>query len=171
MSKAAISFKSTEVKYDFKSKLTKTELGSNALWCVQCGICTSSCPVAEFLKPHQVIKMALLGLESVIRRREIWLCAECYMCYERCPQDVKPTEILIMLKNTAAEEGYIYPTLKKLVNLIINDGRIYEITDFESEIRADLGLPPVPEVNVDEIRKIAEITGLDKRIGIRRIET
>nr|MDO8045788.1 4Fe-4S dicluster domain-containing protein [Candidatus Baldrarchaeota archaeon] len=171
MSKITIPSKSTEVNYDLKSKIAKTELGVNALWCVQCGICTSSCPVAEFLKPHQVIKMALLGLESVIRSREIWLCAECYMCYERCPQDVKPTEVLIMLKNIAAEEGYIYPALKKLVNLVINNGRIYEITDFENEIRADLGLPPVPEVNVDEIRKIAETTGLDKRIGIRRIET
>jgi len=96
----------------------------------------------------------------------LWLCSGCYTCYERCPQDVKLTDVIAALRTLAVKEGYIYPSFKVLIDSIGKNGYIYEITDFENEIRADMGLPAAPKVNLDEVKKIMKETGLDKLTGI-----
>jgi hypothetical protein len=39
-------------------------------------------------------------------------------------------------------------------------GRIFEDVDFINEQRADLGLPPIPNVNTEELSKILDATNI-----------
>jgi heterodisulfide reductase subunit C len=98
--------------------------------------------------------MALLGLkDEVLKSGFIWLCSACYTCYERCPKDVRITDVMNAIKNIAVREGYIHPTLKTQVGLLNEHGRLIEITEFENKMRSKLGLPPIEKTS-DETKKI-----------------
>ena len=154
----------------FKYELAKVPGAEKIMLCFQCGTCTADCPVGLRVKefrPRQIARLAVLGLkERLFSGDTLWLCAGCYTCYERCPQDVKPTDVIVALRTLAVKEGYIHPSFRVLIDSMEKNGYIYEITDFENEIRADLGLPVAPKVNLDEVRKIMKKTGLDKLTGI-----
>ena len=154
---------------EFMDKLAGLPGGETLLHCFQCGICTSSCPVAEEidLKPHQVSKMAALGFEDLLMSSKLlWDCTLCYMCTERCPKQVSVAGIITALRNVAIGEGMIPPAYKLQVELIFKLGRIYEVTDFENEVRADMGLPPAPPVKVEEVRRIMKETSLAQSVGV-----
>ena len=88
------------------------------------------------------------------------------MCTERCPKQVSIAEIITALRNVAFREGMIHPAYKLQVELIFKLGRIYEVTDFENEVRADMGLPPAPPVKVEEVRRIMKETSLAQSVGL-----
>jgi len=136
------------------------ELGSAQLTkCFQCGVCTASCPVREVeanFNPRKIMKLAKLGLKDEVFKSDfIWLCSMCFMCHERCPQDVKPPDVMTVLKNMAAKEGKAPPNLVKVLKILEENGRVYLIDDFTEEERENLELPglePEPEF----VKKIAE---------------
>ncbi len=135
------------------------ELGAADLSkCFQCGVCTASCPVREMenrFNPRKIMKLAKLGLkEEVFKSDFIWLCSMCYMCHERCPQDVKPPDVMTVLRNMAAKEGLAPQNLVKLMSVLTENGRIYALDDFTIEEREDKGLPELVE-EPDFIKKIA----------------
>ncbi len=78
--------------------------------CFSCGTCTASCPVAEIdenFNPRLFIRQALLGMrKELLSSPELWYCTQCYTCYARCPQDVRFTDVMAVLRNMAIEEGY-----------------------------------------------------------------
>jgi heterodisulfide reductase subunit C len=162
--------KPLRVDPSFKREVLKTLGGETLKICYNCGTCTSSCPIARFtesFRPRKMFRMAVLGLrERILSGEDLWLCLDCYTCDERCPQDVKPSELIGALKRIAVRAGRIHPVFRKEMDLIANDGRLYEITDFENDEREMLGLPPVPPVYVKEVKKIVKRTGLDKLAGI-----
>jgi heterodisulfide reductase subunit C len=127
--------------------------------CFQCGVCTASCPVREIeerFSPRKIMKLAKLGLKKQVFQSDfIWLCSMCYMCDERCPQDVNPPDVMTVLRNMAAKEGVAPPTLMKLMDILAENGRVYPIDDFTEDERDDMELPELytePEC----IKKIAE---------------
>ena len=61
------------------------------------------------INPRTIIRKILLGM-----RKEIWMCSNCYTCYERCPQDVKFTDIIFALRNIAAREGFAHKKVEAL---------------------------------------------------------
>jgi len=77
--------------------------------CLECGSCTSSCPVAELIpeqyNPRVLLARILLNPESVWPGHEVWLCAWCYRCYDGCPQAIKLPEIFLLSRNLALEKG------------------------------------------------------------------
>lgn len=101
----------------------------------------------------------------MFRGDTLWLCAGCYTCYERCPEKVKVSEIVSALRNIAVEEGLVHPTFKALMKSISEKGYIYEIDEFENEMREDEGLPEAPSPAREEIDKILKKTGFMERIG------
>lgn len=136
------------------------ELGASDLSrCFQCGVCVASCPVREFetgFNPRRIMKLAKLGLKDVVLRSEfIWLCSMCFLCQERCPQDVRPPEVMTVLRNMAAAEGIAPPNLLKLVDLLAEAGRVYPLDDFTEDEREDRGLPEV-EAKPEFVKRIAE---------------
>jgi len=102
------------------------------------------------------MKLAKLGLKDEVFKSDfIWLCSMCFMCHERCPQDVKPPDVMTVLKNLAAKEGKAPPNLVKVLKILEENGRVYLIDDFTEEEREDMELPvldPEPEF----VKKIAE---------------
>lgn len=103
--------------------------------------------------PRQIAEMIHLGLRrEVLQSSTIWLCGTCYMCYERCPQGVKLTEVLNAIKNLAVKEGYPVPAVyEKMVSTLLKAGRIYEVSDFINEDRELMGLPRLERPDVEAI--------------------
>jgi len=141
--------KATELNTKFKYEITKRPGGEKLLQCFQCGTCTAGCPISRFndvYRPKQIIRMIQLGLKERVLNKDsglIWLCSYCYLCEERCPKDVKFPEVITILRNIAVEAGNIHPSLAKLVALVAEQGRIYDVDDFINMRRKRLGLPPL----------------------------
>lgn len=137
------------------------EIGTASLTkCFQCGVCTASCPVREIeekFNPRKIMKLAKLGLKDEVFKSDfIWLCSMCFMCHERCPQDVRPPEVMTVLRNMAVKEGKVPPSLMKVLRILKEKGRVYIIDDFTDEEREDLGLPEL-ESEPEFVKKIAEV--------------
>ena len=126
--------------------------------CFQCGTCTSDCPIARFsdtYRPRQIIRMAQFGLrERVLSSDTLWLCAACFTCTDRCPQDVEVASIIRVLRNLAAEKGYIPQVFKDLGSNILKTGYAYKIPEMRIKRREALGLPPLPRGNPESISKM-----------------
>ena len=75
--------------------------------CIQCGTCSGSCPVSWAMQetPRQIFAMIRAGMrEQVLDTVTIWTCASCYQCARRCPQQIKITDVMYMLKRMAIRE-------------------------------------------------------------------
>ncbi|MGQ9629283.1 MAG: 4Fe-4S dicluster domain-containing protein [bacterium] len=145
---------------NFKYEVAATPGGENIKRCFACGVCTGGCPVREVderYNPRRIIAMVLLGMrDEVLKSDFIWLCSTCHTCYERCPQDVRITDVMIALRNIAVRSGYIPPSFVKQAELIKTYGRLYEIDEFDNQKREKADLPPVKSRN-EEVSKIFEI--------------
>ena len=80
-------------------KLTQDISGEIITLCEQCGICTTSCPMAEEMdySPSNIMRMVQIGDYDILKSKAIWLCASCYTCTVRCPRGIdlsKVTEAL-----------------------------------------------------------------------------
>ena len=76
--------------------------------------------------------------------------------HQRCPQEVKPVEVIISLKNMLADRG-IYPdAVEKIIKTFEETGRTTPLSPAVDRQRARFGLPPLPPVPMDEIRKLIE---------------
>jgi len=137
--------------------------GEHIRRCLACGTCTATCPVREVTtryNPRRIIHMALLGLRHAVLSSDfIWLCSTCYSCYERCPQDVRITELMHAIKNVAVLAGYIPAGFRAQVDLLEEHGRLYDITAFENERRSELGLPSIAE-RPEDYHRILQSSGL-----------
>jgi heterodisulfide reductase subunit C2 len=136
------------------------EFGANDLSkCFQCGVCTASCPIREVeatFSPRRIMKLAKMGLKKQVYSSDtIWLCSMCFICEERCPQDVRPPEVMTVLRNMAAKEGMTPANLSKLLDVLKRNGRVYSVDDFTNEERVDRGLPTV-EGEPEFIKRISE---------------
>jgi len=53
-------------------------------------------------------RMALLGMrEEVLSSDILWMCSRCYTCHALCPQNVKFTDVISILRDMAIREGYV----------------------------------------------------------------
>jgi len=143
----------------FPDRVLKQPGGEALKVCFQCGLCTASCPISIIDSRYSVrrtIKRALLGMkDQVLNDRFIWLCSLCFLCQERCPQDVRPPEVMTVLKNFAVETGLFPLGVAKLMEVFKTTGRLYPIDDFTADEREELGLPRVQGGEV-AVRKLLE---------------
>lgn len=65
---------------------------TNVRYCLKCGKCTGSCPLARVnpeYSPRQTVERATLGHKrDILEGKGVWWCLTCRLCSERCPQDV-----------------------------------------------------------------------------------
>ena len=117
--------------------LSSAESGIPTEKCYQCQKCSSGCPVAYAMdyKPNQIMQMISLGMKDrVLSSRTIWLCASCYTCGTRCPNDIDIPGVMDWLRQTAFREG-IAPAEKEVslfhsafLDSIRTHGRVHELS-------------------------------------------
>ena len=61
-------------------------------YCLECGKCTSICPIARYdsaFSPRMMIENALLGFEDeLVLNQKLFSCLTCYTCQQKCPSDI-----------------------------------------------------------------------------------
>ena len=82
--------------------------GVNLQACYQCQKCSAGCPVVDAmdLLPNQVLRHIQYGhRERVLGSKTIWICASCYTCSVRCPNDIDIAKIMDTLRHLAIRSG------------------------------------------------------------------
>jgi heterodisulfide reductase subunit C len=160
--------KASEIDPTFKYELQKIHGAENFLQCFQCGTCTSDCPVARFsdsYRPRTLIHMAQLGLKDrVLNSDTLWLCAACFTCTDRCPQDVEVANVIRVFCNLAVEKGCVPQVFRDQAQSLVETGYAYKIPELRLKKRESQGLPPLPKGNTDAVKKILKDVKFFKRI-------
>lgn len=80
----------------------------DARLCMNCGICTATCPLGIDVLPRQVMRHAELGLAKRVAGEEeaIFSCLLCRACEENCPAGVHITRNIRLLRRWLLEEGH-----------------------------------------------------------------
>ncbi|MDZ7271123.1 MAG: 4Fe-4S dicluster domain-containing protein [candidate division KSB1 bacterium] len=147
------------IAFGFRDKLNAVLGGEMHSYCFQCGACVGDCPAARYsprFNPRMIMLKSIMGLEEELLGEDsvIWLCTNCYNCYERCPQDVRPVEVIIALKNLARAKEHAPQKVASMVNSVKEQGLTASVTSATERMRAELGLPPLPRVPVEELREL-----------------
>jgi heterodisulfide reductase subunit C len=125
-----------ELDRNFLDEIKDLSFSEEISRCIQCGTCSSSCPMVEYMdySPRKIIAMVKHGFkEEVLKSFTPWLCASCYNCQVRCPSNIKITDIMYTLKRKAVETN-VYPTklpipalAQEMHKLIAKNGRNSEL--------------------------------------------
>jgi heterodisulfide reductase subunit C len=86
------------------------------------------------------------------------------VCYERCPQKVKPLYLVQAATNTAFKKGLAPNAIKEMNRVLLKCGRNSEITSIAKKQRKTFGLPELKENVSEDYKKIAELTGFSKEL-------
>lgn len=184
---------------DFAEKIirdVKNSRDDGVLKCVQCGMCTSTCPAARHsdYNPRDIIERVLEGDESIVADDCIWNCFYCYTCHSVCPVGNSVCEVNQIIKQIAIENEIGYDKLYEYMGFADSYftaaiGAIPErffadidrdvpgwwqfrqnLDEIRNELELDPPLMPSEEV-IDEVSRILTITGFkDKIERIRKTE-
>ena len=119
----------------FVEEVAATPGGENISACIQCGVCSGTCPAASQMEypPRKIIALIRAGMrDEVLSSSSMWYCLSCYMCTVRCPRGVKPTELAHALEGLANQHGFrIHRTYtpamyRSFVSSIKGNGRVHE---------------------------------------------
>ena len=113
------------------------EEGEWVKMCMQCGVCSGSCPLGKFWDhPPQELFMMIRAnkRDEVLSSESMWMCTSCYNCIVRCPRKLPITHIMHGLANYAHRLGLApkgQPT-RNFATLFWNNlskkGRVNELT-------------------------------------------
>jgi NADPH-dependent glutamate synthase beta subunit-like oxidoreductase len=78
--------------------------------CFDCGTCTGACPVSESgsgFDPRKILHMIKMGLkDQLLGSPTIWHCTHCDTCLFVCPQNVRFSSVVDVLREMAINQGY-----------------------------------------------------------------
>ena len=80
---------------------------TNTYYCLDCGVCTGSCPVARIFpefSPRRIIERSLYEMED-LSDPLIWYCLGCAQCSVRCPARIEFPEFIRLMRKEAYSEG------------------------------------------------------------------
>lgn len=99
----------TKYKGDFFAEvLDNVEEGQTMKMCMQCGVCSGSCPLGKDWEhsPQKLFMMIRAGKrEEVLTTDSMWNCTSCYNCIARCPRGVQITHIMHGLAHYSKKLG------------------------------------------------------------------
>ena len=109
--------------------------GEGVRWCMQCGMCSASCPnVSQMVySPRKTIALIRAGRRhDVLTSNSMWVCASCYLCSVRCPQNVTITDLMHALERLAVrhglQSGHATPAMyRAFIDSIKSNGRVHEL--------------------------------------------
>ncbi len=112
------------------------EEGEWVKMCMQCGVCSGSCPFGPHWEhpPQEIFMMIRAGKrDEVLKSESMWMCTSCYNCIVRCPREIPITHIMHGLANYAHRLGLapkMNPTrrfAKIFWDNIAKNGRVNEL--------------------------------------------
>ncbi|OPZ93094.1 MAG: succinate dehydrogenase/fumarate reductase iron-sulfur subunit [Firmicutes bacterium ADurb.Bin419] len=163
----------SDVDENFKQEIMDAGAETVAI-CFQCGTCTAACPSGRRTpyRIRQLVRRAVMGLkDDVISDDSIWMCTTCYECQERCPRGIKIVDIVKIVRNYAAQAGYMGQAHKMVGSFVINTGHGVPINPATKELRKRVGLDELPPTThsfpgaLEEVQGIVKATGFDNLIG------
>lgn len=96
-------------KGNFLKEVTdNVEEGNWVKMCMQCGVCSGSCPLGpHWDHPPQEIFMMIRAnkREEVLSSTSMWMCTSCYNCIARCPRGLPITHIMHGLAHYSKRVG------------------------------------------------------------------
>jgi len=101
----------------FKFEVSGMPGGELAKRCFDCGTCSGVCPVSESesaFDPRKIVHMIKVGLRDQLLSSEvIWYCTHCETCAFVCPQEVKFSNVVDVLRQIAIRDDYVDPDVFK----------------------------------------------------------
>ena len=90
----------SEMDANFKNEIASMPGAEHFQRCFTCGTCTAD--------PRRLIRMCILGMKKEVLSSDLlWMCSRCYTCYALCPQGVKFSDVIDVLRDMAIKQGYI----------------------------------------------------------------
>jgi len=85
--------------------------GENLELCYSCGTCVSKCMIQQKLEPdynpRRLLRMVMEEMRTeAFQSPTTWLCSECDLCYEACPQEIHISQVIEAVKKLAVDAGY-----------------------------------------------------------------
>jgi heterodisulfide reductase subunit C len=121
---------------DFADEIKRLS-GVDVRACFACRKCTNGCPVAEFIDspPARLIRAILHGRrDEALSAKTIWMCASCYTCSTRCPNNIDFARVADALRTLALREKRS-PAVAKIATFhreflkdVARRGRVHEAT-------------------------------------------
>ena len=162
---------SDDIDPDFVDKIV--EAGADRLrTCIQCGTCSSVCPSGRrtAFRTRELMRKALLGLRNeVLSSPDLWLCATCLTCLERCPRQIKVTDAIIIIRNMAVAEGFMLPQHRKTSQKLLSTGHAVPLDKANRTMRKELGLKEVPPTVHSDEKALADVVEIMERTGFRKL--
>jgi Fe-S oxidoreductase len=91
------------------AEIAETFKKTNAFYCLECGKCTASCPIAlinDSYSPRTIVAHSLQrSKDEVLQDPMLWACLTCKSCEAGCPADVDYLGLTLDLRNQATEYG------------------------------------------------------------------
>jgi heterodisulfide reductase subunit C len=140
--------------------------------CIQCGTCSSVCPSGRrtAFRTRELMRKAILGLkDEVLSSQDLWLCATCYNCLERCPRQIKVTDAILIMRNMAVDHGFMLPEHRKASQKLLSTGHAVPIDDANREARKELGLKELPPTTHSNEKALKQVQEIMKRTGFKEL--
>jgi len=139
--------------------------------CLQCGVCTTECPVSKVTNgtynPRRNILATLLGYKDLLLEGDnllVWGCTDCHTCEEVCPQHIELTDLFSVLKNLSIILGNGPEYVIEQAKAVFNNAKAIPSQPAIERRREDLGLPPVSKPNINEIQTLLKNLGIDEKL-------
>jgi len=123
-------------------KLSEIVDQTHAYYCLDCGICTGSCPVSRVtpdFSPRLMVEKVLMDEEeNPLEDVNVWSCLSCGQCSVRCPSKIDYPEFVRMVRDEAVSRGKggvpahrgLFQTIMRLQTLDVKQNR----TDWAREV-------------------------------------
>ena len=123
-------------------------------YCIQCGRCTSACPLAlqiEWSPRRKLDEERLMGDDNLDNEAgaPVWTCLACYSCHESCEQRVHTAGIIRHIRQRVFEEGGAPEVVRRTAELFARTGMAFPVTGLTRKMRAEMGLGDVPTTAAD----------------------
>jgi Fe-S oxidoreductase len=132
----------------------ESQTESRVYMCMQCGMCSGSCPETGITPFNIRLLVRKSHLKRAIEETIPWYCTSCGECTLRCPRDVKPLDMIIDLRSAFVEEGQIPLSIQKaLENTFVQKNPWGRPRSKRGEWLSELGME-VPHVSETESKRL-----------------
>jgi len=158
----------SELDLNFMGQVANTPRGRGILLCIQCGRCSSGCPVARLTSEHnprRLMEMVIVGFKNDVLPTQLpWYCLSCFTCLDRCPQGGDVGEVMFALRNLAVKQGNVPAGVAAQAKSLYETTRVINPIRSTVDKRESLGLGKITTEGLDEVQKILKKTGMNKLI-------